>query len=418
MARSGRRKEPSIASSSHTTERAGPLPGALLEACDAVAPSVVAWRRAIHQAPELAFQEERTAGLVEEVLRGAGLVPRRLAGTGVVARLATGRDGPVVALRADMDALPIQEDTGLPFASRAPGVMHACAHDGHTAMLLGAACAIAAEPEGVAASEVRFIFQPAEEAAGGARAMIAAGALEGVDVVAGLHLTPHLPTGRYEARGGALFAALDHLAIDVVGRAGHAARPNEGIDAVVAAAHVVVALQSAVSRERDPFEPVVLTIGTVAGGSGPTAIADRVALRGTIRSFSARAAQRAHEAVRRLAAGTAAAHGAQAQVAIERGTPALVNDPEVAARTLAIAADVLGPEAVGESGLLCVSEDFAEYLELVPGCFGLLGVANPALGPIHPVHSPRFTMDEAALATGTRLLAAFAARLGAGPAQA
>jgi amidohydrolase len=245
--------------------------------------------------------------------------------------------------------------------------------------------------------------------------MIAAGALEGVDLVAGLHLTPHLPTGRYEVRGGPLFAALDRLEIDVLGRAGHAARPHEGIDAVVAAAHVVLALQCVVSRERNPLEPVVLTLGTIAGGSGPTALADRVELRGTLRTFHAAAAARAHEAIRRLASGAAAAHGAEARVRIEPGTPTLVNDREVAARALAIAAELLGPGAVGESGPLCVSEDFAEYLLLVPGCFGLLGVGNPALGAVHPVHSPRFTMDESALTTGTRLLAAFAARLGAAP---
>jgi amidohydrolase len=390
-----------------------PVPEALLAACDAVADRVVDWRRRIHREPELAFREERTAGLVEDVLRGAGLRPRRMAGTGVVASLAIGGAGPVVALRADMDALAIEEATGLPFASRRPGVMHACAHDGHTAMLLGAACALAAAPAGVAASEVRFLFQPAEEAAGGARAMIAAGALEGVDLVTGLHLTPHLPTGRYEVRAGALFAALDHVAIDVVGRAGHAARPHDGVDALVAASQVVLALQCVVSRDRDPLDPVVLTLGTIAGGSGPTALAGRVELRGTLRSFGARAASRAHESIRRLAEGAAAAHGAEARVTIEPGTPALVNDAEVAARALRTAAVLLGAEAVGESGPLCVSEDFAEYLRVVPGCFGLLGVGNRALGAVHPVHSPHFTMDEAGLATGTRLLAAFAARLGA-----
>ena len=181
-----------------------------------------------------------------------------MAGTGVVARITTDRPGPVVALRADMDALPIQERTGLPYASAVPGVMHACGHDGHTAMLLGAACALARVRDEIGASEVRLLFQPAEEVGprGGARAMLDGGALDGVAVIAGLHLTPRLPTGRYETRPGAIAAAADHVRIEVTGRAGHGARPHEGVDAVAAAAHVVVALQAVVSREADPLTAV------------------------------------------------------------------------------------------------------------------------------------------------------------------
>ena len=350
------------------------------------------------------------------MLSRAGLEPRRVAGTGVVARITTDRPGPVVALRADMDALPIQERTGLPYASAVPGVMHACGHDGHTAMLLGAACALARVRDEIGASEVRLLFQPAEEVGprGGARAMLDAGALDGVAVIAGLHLTPRLPTGRYETRPGAIAAAADHVRIEVTGRAGHGARPHEGVDAVAAAAHVVVALQAVVSREADPLTAVVLTLGTVEGGSAANVIADRVCLQGTLRTFAPEARRRAHEAIRRLAEGTAAAHGARARVEVADGTPPVVNDPEVAARALAVARGVLGEGSVGKAEPIASSEDFGDYLLRVPGCFGFLGVRNPEVGAVHPVHTPEYRMDEAALAAGTRLLCGFAARLGAG----
>jgi len=393
---------------------AASLPPRLEGACAEVAGRVVEWRRRIHRQPELGFQEHETAALVEGVLVGAGLEPRRAAGTGVVAAIATGRPGPVVALRADMDALPIAERTGLPFASEVPGVMHACGHDGHTAMLLGAACAIAAAPDEIQASEVRLLFQPAEEVGpeGGARAMLAAGALEGVEVIAGLHLTPRLPTGRYETRPGTIAAAVDHVRIEVIGRAGHGARPHEGVDAVAGAAHVVVALQSVVSRETDPMAAVVLTLGTVSGGCAANVLAERVVLEGTLRSFEPEHRDRAREAIRRVAAGTAAAHGAEARVEVPDGTPPVVNDPAVAARALALARDVMGEDSVGEAEPIASSEDFADYLARIPGCFGYLGVRNPAVGAVHPVHTAEYRMDEAALAAGTRLLCAFAAGLG------
>jgi amidohydrolase len=378
-----------------------------------VSERVIEWRREIHRHPELGFEERRTAELVERTLAAAGLEPQRVAVTGVVARLPTGRSGPTVALRADMDALPIEERTGLPYASRSPGRMHACGHDGHTAMLLGAATALAGAPEELAAGEVRLVFQPAEEIGGGARRMLAAGVYEGADVAAAVHLTPRLPTGRYETRPGAIAAAADHVSIDVLGRAGHGARPQEGVDAVVAAASVVSALQSLVSRETDPFATTVLTLGTVSGGSAPNVLAERVALRGVLRTFDEPAQRRAHEAIRRLAAGAAGAHGAEARVEVEVGSAAVVNDPKVAARALRVAADVLGPEAVGEAAPLSSSEDFGEVLAAVPGCFGFLGVRNPEVGAVHPVHTPEYRMDEAALAVGTRLLCAFAAALGA-----
>jgi amidohydrolase len=361
-----------------------------------------------------AFEEHRTAELVERTLAAAGLAPERVESTGVVARLATGRSGPTVALRADIDALPIEERTGLPFASRVPGRMHACGHDGHTAMLLGAATALAEAPEELEAAEVRFVFQPAEEVgpSGGAREMLAAGVYDGVDVAAALHLTPRLPTGRFETRPGAIAAAADHVTIDVLGRAGHGARPQEGVDAVVAAASVVTALQSLVSRETDPFATIVLTLGRIEGGSAANVLAERVRLQGVLRSLDQAARRRAHEGIRRLATGAAAAHGAEARVEVATGSPSVVNDPDVAARALALAADVLGADAVGEAAPITSSEDFGDVLAAVPGCFGFLGVRNPEVGAVHPVHTPEYRMDEAALSTGTRLLCAFAAALG------
>jgi amidohydrolase len=396
--------------------REAPLPTPLEDACRGVADPVVEWRRRIHRHPELAWEEHATAALVEEVLRGAGLEPRRVAGTGVLAAVRTGRPGPTVALRADMDALPIEERTGLPFASEVPGRMHACGHDGHTAILLGAASALAAARDALPVAEVRFLFQPAEEIGpdGGARALIAAGALEGVDAVAGLHLTPRLPSGRYETRPGAIAAAADHVEVEVLGRAGHGARPQEGVDALVAAAHVVTALQSVVSRERDPFATVVLTLGLVSGGTAPNVLPERVRLEGVLRSLDETARRRAHESIRRLAAGTAAAHGAKADVRVLDGAPPVVNDAAAAARALGIARALLGDDGAGETAPLTSSEDFGEYLRIVPGCFGFLGVGNPEVGAVHPVHTPEYRMDEAALAVGTRLLCAFACGLARG----
>lgn len=384
----------------------------LVAICDAYGERIIEWRRALHRWPELAFEEHRTAALIERVLSEGGLEPERVAGTGVVASVRTGRPGPVVALRADMDALPLEERTGLPFASERPGLMHACGHDGHVAMLLGAALALAEAREQITGSEVRLLFQPAEESGCGARAMIAAGALDGVDVVAGLHLSPHLATGRFETRPGAFLAAADDVEIRVLGRAAHGARPQDGVDAIVAAAHVVVALQSGLSRRCDPLAPRVLTIGAVAGGTARNVLAEHVSLAGSLRTFAGESRREAIRAIRECARAAAATVGAEATLEIREAAPAVVNDPRITAAAMSIAADVLGRDMIGQAQPKPQSEDFGEYAQRLPSCFALLGVRSVESGAVHSVHTHSYRMDESALPRGAGLLAELGARLG------
>jgi amidohydrolase len=377
----------------------------LLPDVRALFPEIVAWRRDLHEHPELAYAETRTAARVVELLAGTGLEMRTgLGGTGVIATTAA-RPGPTVLLRVDMDALPIQEDSAAPYASRRPGVMHACGHDGHVAMGVGAARALATR---ALARRVRVLFQPAEEGEGGAQAVVRDGALDDVDVVLGVHLWNELPVGTIGVKAGPLMAAVDRLRISVRGRGGHGGKPHRAADPVVAAAHVVVALQTVVAREVSPIEPAVVTIGSVHGGQAFNVIPDEVVLTGTIRTFDAALRRSMPERIRRVAGGVAEALQCRAEVEVKEGNPPVVNDAAVAEMARGVAARVVGEHGVVRPEPTMGGEDMAIYFERVPGCFVFVGSANPARGLDQPHHSPRFDFDEEALAIGCEFLVAAA----------
>jgi amidohydrolase len=373
--------------------RLSPDVSALLDQC-------VALRRDLHQNPELAWAERRTAARVAAFLEGAGLELRTVAETGVLAT-ARGAEGRTVLLRVDMDGLPIQEQGDAPYASRVPGVMHACGHDGHTAMGATAARVLAGRRPG---GTVRVLFQPAEEGEGGAQRVIADGALEGVDVALGVHLWNELPVGTIGVKAGPLMAAVDRLRVVVRGRGGHGGHPHRSADPVVAAAHVVVALQTIVAREVSPLDSAVVTLGAIHGGQAFNVIPDEVTLTGTVRTFDPELRRAMPERIRRIAAGVAEALRCEAEVEVRPGNPAVVNDAAVADLARRAAARVVGDERVVEPEPTMGGEDMAVYFERVPGCFVFVGSANAARGLAQPHHSPRFDFDEEALAIGCEFL--------------
>lgn len=383
-----------------------------LAAARALAPDLVAWRRHLHRHPELAFREVATAGFVRERLAALNVEASApmAGGTGLTALVRGRGDGPTVALRADMDALPIPEDTGAAYASTVPGVAHLCGHDAHTAMLLGAAALLRARPPEY--GHVKLLFQPAEEDGGGAEKMIADGALERPDVgaVFALHVDPRFPAGRTGVVVGPAHAAADGLEIEVVGAGGHAAYPHLSVDAVTVAAQVITALQHVVSRHSDPLEPLVLTIGTIQGGFARNVIAPSVTLSGTVRSFDADLRQGLPALIERVVQGVAAAHGATARVAYDLGYPASINDPALVPTFDAAATAVVGADAHAHLTGTMGGEDFAYYAQRVPAVIGRLGVRDEARGYVHPLHHPRFDLDEAALPLGAAILAEAARR--------
>ncbi|HTO76725.1 MAG TPA: amidohydrolase [Thermoanaerobaculia bacterium] len=364
--------------------------------------SLVATRRDLHRHPELAFEERRTAGVVADRLRRLGFAPREGVGrTGVTADPAGGAASgraPRILLRADMDALPLTEASGAAFASAEPGRMHACGHDGHVAIALSLAERLARSPE---ASRFRFLFQPAEEGAGGAEACAADGALEGVGAALGLHLWNQLPVGKIGVNRGALMAAVDEFEIRVEGPGGHGAAPHETADPIVAAARIVEALQTVVSREISPLEPAVVTVGTIHGGSAFNVIPAEVTLTGTTRSFSDAVGKALPEKIARIVEGTAAAAGVRARLDYKRVNRATVNDPAYADLVIAEAARLLGAENVETDTRTLGGEDMSVYLARVPGCFFFVGSAPE--GAHRPHHSPVFDIDERALAIGLLL---------------
>ncbi|QYJ16405.1 Hippurate hydrolase [Rubrobacter xylanophilus DSM 9941] len=370
---------------------------------------IVALRREIHREPELGFETAKTAAKVLAALEGLPLeVETGVAQNGVVATLRGAEDGPVVGLRADMDALPIREETGLPFASEVEGRMHACGHDGHTSMLVGAARVLSGMRERLA-GEVRFLFQPAEEGGGGGRVMVEEGALEGVDWVYALHLWPGLPFGVASTAGGPTMAAADAFEITVRGRGGHGAMPHLTADAVVSAAHVVAALQTLVSREADPTEPAVLTVGQIEAGSAFNIIPESARLTGTVRTVDEELRRRMPRRIEELARGVARGMRAEASLEYTFSYPVTRNDPEAAGFALGVASELFGEEAAVEASRPSMAaEDFAFMLEAVPGAYIWLGV-----GDVPGLHTPRFSFDERVLPRGAALLAALAlARLG------
>ncbi|MDH4154667.1 MAG: M20 family metallopeptidase [Nitrospira sp.] len=368
---------------------------------------LVALRRDLHRYPELSRQEDRTAAVISRFLHDLGIHHRtNIAGHGVVADIPGDSGVPFVVLRADTDALPIQEETGLEFASVHNGVMHACGHDGHTTMLLGAAALLSQEKD--LPAPVRLIFQPAEEKGTGAIAMIKEGVLEGAGLIFGGHLDRHYRPGTIVVSEGPVNASSDNFAIEIIGQGAHGARPHESIDAVVVGSLMIMALQTIVSREIDPARPSVVSVGQFHAGTAPNVIAGQAKLEGTVRAQDPVVRRQLLSSVRRIAESIAQLHGAKIHVVVMEGTPPLVNLPETA--SLARRAAV---EAVGEANVLPLktanmgAEDFSYYLERIPGAYVRFGSQVPGREG-YPAHSSKFDFDEEALAVGAAYYRAIA----------
>ena len=403
-----------------------PFASAIAAAAERVEPRVIAWRRDLHRHPELGNREFRTSKIVAEHLRALGIeVTEKVAHPGVVGLLRGGRPGPVVALRADMDALPVTEEVDVPFKSTvktdwngmSSGVMHACGHDGHTAILMGVAEVLAGMRDRVPGT-VKFIFQPAEEGApdderGGAQLMIEEHCLDApkVGAIFGLHVTSNHHTGRIGYRFGPMMASSDELRIFLRGVQTHAAMPWRGVDPIVVGSQVVLGLQTIVSRRVDiTKEPSVVTVGVFRGGNRNNIIPDEVRMEGTIRAFDEAQRGDIHEHVKRITEMIAAAGGAKATVTIKRGYDVTVNDPELTQWALPTLARVVGDDNIGVVDKVCGAEDFSFYQKAVPGLFFRLGCTPPdrSLDAAAPGHSPRFYLDENCLVLGVRALAALA----------
>jgi amidohydrolase len=371
-------------------------------------------RRDLHRHPELGFEEHRTAGIVAERLAAAGYEVRTgIAETGVVGDLAGGAgDGPTVMIRADMDALPVSEETEHGYRSTVEGVMHACGHDGHVAVGLAVAERLATR-RSEWPGRVRMVFQPAEEGLGGALRMVEEGVLDGVDTALGLHLWLGLPSGSVAVLPGPLMAASTTLRITMHGRGGHGAIPHEAVDAVVLAAQVVTALQTVVSRSVAPLDTAVVTIGRLEAGSAPNVIAERAVLDGSMRAFDPAVMETLRQRVTEIAEGVAAAAGGRAEVEFLHEIPVTANDPGMAVQVHAAAAAVVGEGRVlaDPSRRTLASEDMGEFLQRVPGCYFFVGANNRETGAIHPHHSPRFEICEEALPVAVRMMEAAALRV-------
>jgi hippurate hydrolase len=388
-------------------------PAEILADAQALLDDTIELRRRIHRNPEIGLTLPRTQATVLEAIDGLGLDVRKgTKTTSVVARLTGGKPGPTILLRGDMDALPMREDTGLPFASEVDGAMHACGHDTHVAMLVGAARILARRRAELAGS-VLFMFQPGEEGYHGARVMLEEGLLDHGPAPTGafaLHISSRHAAGVVAARPGPAMASGDTIQITVRGKGGHASAPHDCLDPIPIACEIVQAFQTLITRRVNVFDPAVLTIAKIEAGTTRNVVPETATLLGTVRTVSEATRDRVLEGVRRVADGIAAAHGAEATVEITRGYPVTVNDVDFAGFVLDTARELLGPERVtAMSHPIMGSEDFSYVLQRVPGTMANLGT-RPDDGPAHPNHSNRMVVNEAALASGIAMHVAVALR--------
>ncbi|MGC9114974.1 MAG: M20 metallopeptidase family protein [Fervidicoccaceae archaeon] len=380
-----------------------------LELARQMSNEIISWRRDFHMYPELAYEERRTSSIVAQKLKEWGYDVKL--GSGEVGVIATmnGSGHNVLAIRADMDALPIEEVEGREYRSRVSGKMHACGHDAHTAMLLGAAKIISLLREDLI-STVRLIFQPAEEGGNGALKMIEEGALDDpkVDSIYGIHVWSDLPSGKIGLREGPILAATGDITIKVRGRGGHGAHPDQTIDPIVASSAIVLSLQSIVSRNIDPFDSAVVTIGSIQGGSAFNVIPETVLMKGTYRTMRKETRELVKARIKEIAEKVASAYGASAEVTLKDVTPPTINNPEAVEIARKVAIALFGENNIALPKPSMGGEDFSYYLERVPGAFILLGTGNPQKGTNVPHHSPAFDVDEDVLYMGSALLSSLA----------
>ncbi|MDR4506154.1 MAG: M20 family metallopeptidase [Candidatus Scalindua sp.] len=365
---------------------------------------MVRLRRQIHKYPELGYQEKKTAAIIIEELNKLGIeLTSGIGGTGVVGKISSpGNSGPIVALRADMDALAIHEETGLEFASEVDGVMHACGHDGHVSMLLGAAILL---KESLKSGSVLLIFQPAEEGGAGAKKIMDSQLLDKADAIFACHLDRHYKVGQVVVQDGPISALTDRFDISVKGRGGHAAQPHDTVDAIIVASLIVMSLQTIVSREINPVYPSIVSVGKIEGGSVPNAVAASAKLSGTIRTTEIHVRERIIAGIQRIAKAAGVLHNAEVKVEITEGYPSVINTVEESKIAGEAVVKIIGDQALINTNYVNMGgEDFSYYLEKIPGCFVRIGAQKRGLENV-PAHSSEFDFDEDALGVGAQFLA-------------
>ncbi len=385
----------------------------ILSEAEAIAPRLIEIRRDIHSHPELGYQEKRTAGIAQGMLEGLGLeVKTGFAGTGLTGVLRGKAGGKTIAIRADMDALPIQEENQTPYSSQTAGVMHACGHDAHVAIALGAAMLLARRKDRLGGN-VKFILQPNEEVPpDGAKVMIEEGVLSDpdVDAVIALHVDPSIPVGRIGIRGGPVMSPADSLKITILGRGGHAAQPHLCVDAIAVASQVIQGLQTIISRRIDPLDGAVISIGMIEGGHGHNIVADKVTLTGTVRTLNPALRTEMAGMIEQLVKGITDSAAARYDMEYFFGAPMVVNDEKMTGLMKEASETIVGTDNVVDSEPRLAGEDFSYFQKAVPGCMVFLGVRNEVKGIVHPWHHRRFDIDEAALPIGSAVLAETAIR--------
>jgi amidohydrolase len=372
---------------------------------------IIELRRVLHEHPEIAHKEYETQKILLEYLEPLGLEIKKIAGTGIVATI-KGKGEKTVALRADMDGLPIREENDIPFKSLNDGFMHACGHDNHMSMVYGAALVLNDMKDKINGN-VKLLFQPAEEEVtiGGAKLMIEEGALENVNYILGMHVWPELQEGILGLRSGPFFAAADTIIIEIIGKGGHGAKPNLAVDPIMVSSKVIDALHTISSREIDPLEPFVITIGSIKGGTANNIIPEKVELLGTVRTMEKNTRNGMENRLRRIISGITSSFNASYNLEYIYGYPILVNDPWVTDFMKNVASGIIGENNVVQAKQTMGGEDFAYYLEKVPGTFMVLGTYNEKLGYVHGIHTSRFNINEKILHIGSTIFAEGAVQL-------